>query len=250
MVRLMIQTMSFDANLVSSKQELIDMCLKAIEQKQKGYFTAVNPEKLLHTSGKKHLSRMYDSSIANFADGVGITVAARFLNGQKIERITGVDFFFAILSLLEKKQGRIFLFGSEPEVLQKTIQQIDKHFPSIHIAGSQSGFDFDNEKLIAQINASQPDVIAVALGSPKQEEWIMNQGMRAITGVYIGVGGSFDIIAGHVKRAPKIFQRLGMEWLYRLVAQPSRGKRQKMLPVFVSLLLKEKCCRLFSSSRA
>lgn len=241
MTRLSITSLNFDADIVESKNDLTLAFEKALARKSPSYFVAWNPEKIVNTSSLVQWPEIRRQSSGNYADGIGINIAMRMLLGKKIERVTGVDFFSQVLSMLNASGGKLFMFGATSEVLTQAVANVQKEFPNLRIVGSVSGFDYDNDHLIQTINLASPDVIAVALGSPKQEEWIFNHGMKVKSGVYMGVGGTFSILSGMSKRAPAIFRKTGLEWFYRLVTEPSRLKRQVALPIFLWHLMREKC---------
>lgn len=240
MTTLSIKSLNFKAKLVTTKDELLRAFEASVAQSRPSYFVAWNPEKIVNTAHRAEWNEIRNRSSANFADGVGVTLASKILLGEKIERIAGVDFFHDVLGVLNARSGKLFMFGSTDEILQGSIESIQKEFPNIQIVGFESGYGFKDQRLVEKIDQSKADVIAVALGSPKQEEWIYNYGMKVQSGVFIGVGGSFSILSKTVKRAPALFQRMGLEWLFRLVSQPSRIKRQIALPVFMWHLMKEK----------
>lgn len=240
MIHLEIPTFNFDAGIVASRRELINICEKALKDHAHGYFLAINPEKIVNTAKTGLFSHKHDKLLANFADGVGVVLATKLLKSQTIERIAGVDFFIEILGILNQNQQKLFLFGSSEQVLEQTIRSINTNFPNISIVGTQHGYAYDSDDIVQQINKLSPDVIAVALGSPKQEEWILEEGMKTKSGIYIGVGGTFDVISGRVTRAPGLVRKLGLEWFYRLIRQPSRIKRQIRLLVFMFRVIQEK----------
>jgi N-acetylglucosaminyldiphosphoundecaprenol N-acetyl-beta-D-mannosaminyltransferase len=241
MINLKISGFNFDAPIVGSWPELMGICESALKKRTQGYFCAVNPEKIVNTSKTGLFTSKQEKLLANFADGVGVVLAAQLLESKRIERIAGIDFFMEILKMLDRNKQKLFLFGSSESVLRQTVESISTRYPNIQIVGSEPGYSYENENIIRRIDELSPDVIAVALGSPKQEEWILQQGMKAKSGVYIGVGGTFDVISGNIKRAPQLFRKLGLEWLFRLIKQPSRAIRQKVLPIFLVRVLWEKC---------
>lgn len=125
--------------------------------------------------------------------------------------------------------------GVADEACEKLIEQ----FPNLNIVGVLNGYEKDINKVQQVINNAKPDILFVALGSPKQEYWIVNNMNNLHPTVFQGVGGSFDVISGNIKRAPQVFQRLGLEWLYRLIKEPWRWKRQLILPKFLIMVLKK-----------
>jgi N-acetylglucosaminyldiphosphoundecaprenol N-acetyl-beta-D-mannosaminyltransferase len=156
-----------------------------------------------------------------------------------MERVTGVDLMFRILDYCHQQGKSIFIFGGKPGVADEAGRNINRKFPNIKIVGSRDGyFKTEEEKgIVDQINGSGPDVLFVALGAPKQEKWIDQYKDQLNVRIAMGVGGSVDIWAGTAKRAPEIYQKLGLEWFYRLIKEPWRYKRMLVLPKFMLQVL-------------
>lgn len=147
--------------------------------------------------------------------------------------MTGYDTMVKLLEVGQQKRFKIYLLGAQKETIEKTIANIHKNYPNVEVVGYHDGFfDWNNNHIADDIAALQPDLVFVALGVPRQEKWITENLDKFSKGVFIGVGGSFDVIAGTVKRAPVIWQKLNLEWLYRLLRQPSRFIRMLVLPRF------------------
>ncbi|ACA38651.1 Putative N-acetylmannosaminyltransferase [Lysinibacillus sphaericus C3-41] len=167
------------------------------------------------------------------ADGIGVVKAAQILGDSLPERVTGYDTMVKLLEVGQQKRFKVYLLGAQKETIEKTIANIHKNYPNVEVVGYQDGFfDWNNNHIADDIAALQPDLVFVALGVPRQEKWITENLDKFSKGVFIGVGGSFDVIAGTVKRAPVIWQKLNLEWLYRLLRQPSRFIRMLVLPRF------------------
>lgn len=169
------------------------------------------------------------------ADGVGIVLAARLVGGHFPERVTGSDALGHIASRAAKNNWRLFLLGAAPGVAEQTAAVLLERYPGLQIAGTFSGSPApeDADDIIRQINASNADVLFVAYGAPQQDLWIARHRERLQVHVALGVGGAFDYTAGIVPRAPGWMRRVGLEWLYRLLRQPSRWRRMLRLPVFM-----------------
>lgn len=198
---------------------------------------AVNPEKNYSVPKTPELHRAFEEADLLIPDGIGVVLAARILYGAKLSRVPGADLNAAIWSLAVQKGYRIFVYGAKEEVNRKAVETIRLRHPGIKIVGRANGY-LEKEKmseLIADINRSRAEILFVALGSPKQEIWISTykDTLRHVR-VCQGIGGTLDTIAGTVKRAPKIWQRFSAEWLYRLLSDPRRFKRQKMLFIFAA----------------
>ena len=168
------------------------------------------------------------------ADGIGVVYASKIVKNPIKERAAGYDIACSVLDKLAKVGGSVYLFGSKPGVAETAGENIIKKYPGIKIAGYSDGY-FDEEKektIIANINRANPDLVFVCLGAPKQEKWIASHRDELPNAVYMGIGGSLDVFAGTVKRAPEFFIKHKIEWLYRLGKQPSRFVRMLDLPRF------------------
>ncbi|WP_251716457.1 WecB/TagA/CpsF family glycosyltransferase [Lactobacillus agrestimuris] len=168
------------------------------------------------------------------ADGIGIIKAARMLKTPLPERVTGYDLFTWLMEFANEERKRVFLIGAKPEVIHAVQEKISKEYSNIQLVGAEDGYFTEDLDLVARrIQRTQPDLVFAALGFPKQEKLLSILRKNAIPAFMMGVGGSFDVFSGHVKRAPEIFQRAHLEWFYRLVTNPSRFKRMMVLPQFI-----------------
>ena len=154
----------------------------------------------------------------------------------------------SILALAEEGGRRVFLFGAQPDINREAAQKVKELYPGINLVGTENGYIGEEgyTDLIKMINTLQTEVLFVALGSPKQERWIFRHRKDLAVKVCMGVGGSFDVLAGKVALAPRWIQRAGLEWLYRLLKEPRRLKRQLVLPRFVCAVIGDK---LFSRGK-
>ncbi len=202
---------------------------------------AVNLEKVVRAHRDKRLLATLIGGGLLIPDGIGIVVAARILGLGPISRVAGVDLMPALCEHAARRGRKVFLYGARPEVNRRVARILPARYPGLHLVGSAHGFLKEDEMpaLVNQINASGAEILFVALGSPRQEQWIGEY--LPLLGVKIcqGVGGTFDILAGNVRRAPLLFRKLNIEWLYRLLAQPSRLFRQTALPIFAWAVLKK-----------
>jgi N-acetylglucosaminyldiphosphoundecaprenol N-acetyl-beta-D-mannosaminyltransferase len=203
---------------------------------------AINPEKVIAAQKDSKLMQRLHSAGLLIPDGIGVVIAARVLYRKTIERVPGAELMPAICDLAAKKGFRVFLFGASPEVNDKAVDVLQRRYPGIQVAGNQHGYlaEADMPALVDRINSSQADVLFIALGSPKQELWMDRYLGQLNVKVCQGVGGTFDVLAGKVKRAPALFRRLNMEWLYRLLSNPRRLMRQKALPKFAYQVFRAK----------
>ena len=159
------------------------------------------------------------------ADGIGIIKGAEMFGITIPERITGVELSEHLIKYCNEHKKSMYLFGAKPEVITKLEEKIKKEYPNIELLGVQDGYIQDKQKIFEEIIKLNPDVVLVALGAPAQEKIIYKNLNKFKKGIFIGVGGSFDVISGTKKRAPKIFIKLNLEWLYRIAGSPKRWKR-------------------------
>jgi N-acetylglucosaminyldiphosphoundecaprenol N-acetyl-beta-D-mannosaminyltransferase len=209
---------------------------------ESGHVVAMNPEKTFAVERNRELRELVENASLLIPDGIGVVLAARFLHGARIGRVPGADLMQEICRHSAQKGHRLFIFGASEEVNCEAMAVLHRRFPGIMIVGRSHGYvpPEEMEELIDQINDSGADILFVALGSPRQEEWMHRYGPMLKVSLCLGIGGTLDTIAGRVKRAPKPFRRLGLEWFYRLLRQPSRARRQAALPLFVWKVLREK----------
>ena len=159
-------------------------------------------------------------------DGIGVVKAANYIGINEInERITGVDISYKLLELANKYNKSIYLLGASKDVIELTVKNINKEYPKVNILGYSNGYVDDKDDVFKRIKNISPDIILVALGVPKQELLIAKHYDSFSKGIFVGVGGTFDVISGTKKRAPQIIQRLNIEWLYRIVGNKERIKR-------------------------
>jgi N-acetylglucosaminyldiphosphoundecaprenol N-acetyl-beta-D-mannosaminyltransferase len=201
----------------------------------KSTLIAVNPEKVIAAQKNPELRNLINSSTFQIPDGIGILLASKLKGGKINSRVTGVDMMERLICFAAEHKHKVFLYGAKEEVVFNAKRKLEEKYPMLNISGYENGFVKDNENLVKKINDSEAELIFVAMGSPKQELWILeNMGKLHTVSVLQGVGGSFDVFAGHVQRAPKVFRETGTEWLFRLVKEPKRFKRQLALPEFLA----------------
>lgn len=213
------------------QQGFVSLIQQRLADQEKTFVITANPEIVMQANENPDLMKYVHKASYIVADGIGVVKAAKILGSELPGRVTGYDTMIALF-----KTGipyKIYLLGAQEETLALTIQNINRDYPHIEIVGQHNGFfDWDNNLIADDMLAVQPDLVFLALGVPRQEKWIYEHIEQFSHGVFIGVGGSFDVIAGTVKRAPKIWQKMNLEWLYRLLNQPSRFMRMLSLPKF------------------
>ncbi|MFA6409988.1 MAG: WecB/TagA/CpsF family glycosyltransferase [Candidatus Buchananbacteria bacterium] len=229
-----------------SLQEILVQIDKFLDSTDPHYIVTPNPEFLVAAQKNKKFKEILNYADIATADGVGLTYAAKFL-GQRLQRITGVDLIWYICQLAEQKSCSVYFLGAGKSVAEKTAEVLKQEFPNLKIAGSQSGGEITdpqliNQELIDQINQAAPQIIFVALGQIKQEEWIFYHLDKLPTvRLAMGVGGAFDYISETVPRAPEYLRKIGLEWLYRLIKEPTRWQRIiNAVIVFPFLIIKNR----------
>ena len=220
---------------------IIDSLRRRIERNEQSTIIAVNPEKVMTAQDDPEVKQLINEATYQIADGVGILLASKLKGGNIDSRVTGVDMMGRLLLFARDEDHPVYFYGAQRDVLDRAIEAIERDYPRIPIAGATDGYFDDEDALIQSINDSGARIIFVALGSPKQELWI-KRNMHRLPNVLVfqGVGGSFDVFSGEVKRAPEAFRKVGMEWLYRLATDPSRLKRQLNLPRFLWRIIRTK----------
>lgn len=168
-------------------------------------------------------------------DGVGLVYASKILGHPLQERVTGIDFLGRALGYLAETGKTAYLFGSKPGIADKAAARMEEAYPGLKIAGTHHGYftEEEEEEILREINEAAPDLLCVALGSPKQELFVLKYKDRLKAKAAIGVGGSLDVWSGDLKRAPEFYRKHGLEWLYRFIQEPSRYKRMAALPLFM-----------------
>lgn len=196
---------------------------------------AINAEKILHATDE--LKAIYNRNLG-YSDGAGAVLALKKKGHQNACKIAGCELWLKIIERYSREKS-FYLVGGKPEVIEETIQKLKKDFPRINIVGYRDGYlkGNDDEVLIEDIAAKKPDVVFVAMGSPKQE--LLMERMQRVhpNAIYQGLGGSFDVYTGRVERAPEWWIRHNLEFAYRLIKQPSRIKRQIHLVRFLFRVL-------------
>lgn len=206
----------------------------------------INPEMFETAKNDEEFSEILKTAEMVTPDGVGVKIGLK-ITGETVERIAGVDFAREMINVAAKNNMPVALIGAKPEVVEKAVSNLKNEVENLNIVYYHDGY-FDNwDEILDGLKQTSPRLILVALGAPKQEKFIYAAKKCLNPALMIGVGGSFDVWSGMVERAPKIYQKLGLEWLYRTVKQPERFKRIfPALPLFVLKVLRyrtggEKC---------
>ncbi|AOY74831.1 WecB/TagA/CpsF family glycosyltransferase [Clostridium formicaceticum] len=201
-----------------------------------------NPEIIMMAQQDEALFRVLEEADLVLPDGIGLIIASKIKGLGLKERVTGIDTMDKLLTYCGEKGKSIFLLGGKPGTAALACENMKKQYKGIKIAGFYHGYfqGKDEPEIIEEINQANPDILFVCLGAPKQEKWIYKYQHQLNCKLAMGVGGSVDIYAGTAKRAPILFQKLGLEWFYRLAKEPWRIKRMMALPKFlIRVTLKE-----------
>jgi len=202
----------------------------------------VNPEFVMAARRDEEFRRILNAAHLALPDGIGLIWASRLLGRPLRERVAGSDLVPMIAALAAKRGYRLFLLGAAPGVAEEAARRLRQENPGLTIAGTHAGSPAveEEEEIVALVQAARPHVLLVAYGAPAQDKWIARNLKRLRVPVCMGVGGALDFIAGVAKRAPRWVQRLGLEWLHRLIHQPWRWRRQLALVRFAGLVLRER----------
>ncbi len=166
-------------------------------------------------------------------DGVGVIYASKILKRPLHQRVAGVDFAAALMEKMAERSLKLYLLGAKPGVAERAADRLRERYPGLVICGTRDGYFREDGPVIDEINASGANVVFVCLGAPKQERWMAEHREKLRAHLLVGLGGSLDVFAGLVSRAPRLWQRLGLEWLYRLLQEPRRIGRMSRLPLFL-----------------
>ncbi|GAB6170373.1 WecB/TagA/CpsF family glycosyltransferase [Clostridium carnis] len=218
-------------------------CLKYINSMKKVHIISGNPEVLytgLHNI--KLLENFTSDNALIIPDGVGTQIAAKILKTSVEEKIAGIELMKALIKQCEENGEGIYLLGTSEENIKACVANLVIQFPKLKIKGYRNGyFDIDNpKKILKDIEEKNPKILFVAMGCPRQEEFIVRYMDKLNVKIFMGVGGSFDVIGEKVKRAPNFMIKLGLEWLYRVVKEPFRIKRLGSIPKFLLLVYRNR----------
>jgi len=214
-----------------------------------GFIGSGRPHLILTMNPEFLYRAQFDGSLLELAaradlvtpDGEGIVWASRVAGCPVPERVTGIDLMTRLLERASAEGWRVYLLGAAPGVAGEAAEKIRQAYPGLKVAGTHHGYFRDDEaaEVVEKIRMAAPDLVFVAMGAPRQERWIDSHLAGTGAAAALGVGGSFDVLAGRVRRAPAWVRRLRLEWLYRLLREPSRWRRQLVLPMFAWMVIKK-----------
>lgn len=216
----------FEQLYSKSSKEFYKYLEKRLKENKKTFIVTANPETFMKAENDEQLDKMLnDKEVVKVPDGIAIVKVANWLGYKTKERIAGVDIAVKLLEFGNKQKKSIYLFGAKEEVIIALKEKLINEYPNLKIVGIQNGYIKDKDKVFNDIIKHKPDIVLVALGIPAQEKLIYKYLNKFDKGIFVGVGGSFDVISGLKKRAPKLFIKLNLEWLYRIICEPNRIKR-------------------------
>ena len=208
-----------------------------------GQIVTINPEMISEASKNKDFSEIVEHADLVVPDGIGVEIGLKIL-GHKVRRIPGIELGRALIVKFSDENKTVAFVGAKPEVVESAVKMLRTDIQNLNVVYFHDGYFKDANIIMDSLYQAKPDLVLVALGSPKQEFFIAEMKTRLPNSTFIGLGGSFDVWAGHVERAPEIYQNLGLEWLYRTIKEPKRFKRIfPTLPLFILSVLKERLFR-------
>jgi len=216
-------------------REAVEQVEEYMERRSGVLVATANAEMLMRAAQDAALKEILNRAALVVPDGAGTVWAAHYLGYEMPERVAGYDLAQELLQRSPAKNHRVFFFGAAPGIAEKAKAKAEQLYPGIQIVGVRNGFftEADDQAIVKQIQAAHPDLLLAALGVPKQEKWLAAHQAELGVPVSIGVGGTFDVMAGVMKRAPRWVQRAKLEWLFRGMLQPKRAGRLLALPRFV-----------------
>lgn len=214
-------------------EEAADRALALLEEDGPHLVATPNPEIVQRANKDRAFAEILAGADLVVPDGVGVIYAAKILGRPLKSRVPGIDLAAALMGRVARTGKRLFLLGAAPGVAEQAAVNLRAAYPGLVVCGTHDGYFEEDGPVIDAIRRAEADIVFVCLGAPKQEKWIAAHGEAAGARLYLGLGGSLDVFAGKSERAPERFQRLGLEWLYRLLKEPSRIGRMAKLPLFL-----------------
>lgn len=216
----------FDKLYKKGAQSFYEILSDNLKNNMKTFVVTANPETFMISEKNEDVRKMLlDKETVMVPDGIGVLKAGKKIGYNIEERITGIDIANELLKFGNEQKKSIYLFGSKQEVIDSMKIVIKEQYPNLKLVGTSNGYVTDKDKVFDEIVKLEPDIVLVALGIPLQEMLIYKHLNRFKKGIFVGVGGSFDVMSGMKKRTPKIFIKLNLEWLYRIMKEPKRLKR-------------------------
>ena len=224
-----VMTIAFD-NI--TMEEAVGTAMGHIAARSRCRVVTPNAEFALEAKKNPRFLNILNTSQLVLADGI-VVLASKIIGDPMQGRVTGVGFAQALAAAMAKEGKSLYLLGAKPGVAEQAAEKLVQTYPGLKIAGTHDGYFKEEGPVVEAINAAKPDALLVCLGAPKQECFMENHDAELEVPVMAGLGGSMDVLAGNVQRAPEFFQKYGLEWLYRLYKEPQRWKRMIKLPLYL-----------------
>lgn len=223
-------------------KDTVSYLTNVVNSRQPHQIITANPIMVMSALESPAYMKIMTSAELVVPDGTGVVWAARRCGNPVKERVAGFDLLHELMKAGESYHWKVYLLGSTQEVIRETAKRLQLQYPGIVIAGFRDGYfgPDEDQEVVASIIGTQPDILFVARGADSQEPWIAKYKAQLAIPIMMGVGGSFDVISGKSRRAPKAFQKLRIEWLYRLLKEPTRYRRMLALPKFALKVLRDK----------
>ena len=225
-----VMTIAFD-NI--TMEEAVGTAMGHIAARSRCRVVTPNAEFALEAKKNPRFLNILNTSQLVLADGISVVLASKIIGDPMQGRVTGVGFAQALAAAMAKEGKSLYLLGAKPGVAEQAAEKLLKTYPGLKIAGTHDGYFKEEGPVVEAINAAKPDALLVCLGAPKQEYFMENHDAELEVPVMAGLGGSMDVLAGNVQRAPEFFQKYGLEWLYRLYKEPQRWKLMIKLPLYL-----------------
>ena len=223
-------TITFD-NI--TMEEAVGTAMGHIAARSRCRVVTPNAEFALEAKKNPRFLNILNTSQLVLADGISVVLASKIIGDPMQGRVTGVGFAQALAAAMAEEGKSLFLLGAKPGVAEKAARKLQEAYPGLRIAGTHDGYFKEEGPVVDAINAAHPDALLVCLGAPKQEYFMEEHDADLEVPVMAGLGGSMDVLAGNVQRAPEFYQKHGLEWLYRLVKEPQRWRRMIKLPLYL-----------------
>lgn len=223
-----------------SKIDAVEKAYSMMIERRGAYVVTPNPEIVMACREDSEAARAVGEASLVIADGIGVIYGAKILGTPIMEKIPGIDFTSALFEKMAENNKSVYLFGSRSGVAEKAAENLKEKYPGLVVCGVHDGYFTDDANIVSKINEAKPDLLLVCLGAPKQEKWMNSRSGVVDAGLMIGAGGSLDVFAGVVQRAPEKWQNAGLEWLYRLLKEPKRIGRMMKLPKFLLVCIGKK----------
>lgn len=240
LMRIDVLGVGFDDLTVDEAVSYANECIK---NHRGAYAVTPNPEIVWQCKKEPGLHKAIQDASLVLPDGIGIIYGSRILGRPLKGKVAGIDFAEQLIKALSKTGKSVYLLGAKPGVAEKAAEKLKEKNQGITIAGMAHGYFKDDGPVINEINEKKPDFLLVCLGAPKQEYWMASNAEKLDVGFIAGLGGSLDVFAGNVERAPLSWQKLNLEWLFRLVKEPKRIKRMVKLPLFLFAVIGQRIRR-------